>query len=197
MFDPVHCLKALRNALSHSKYARYNIKKQKYPLQNGSDVITWEHIVKIHNDDVGFDWAQHRTLSNAAVYLNPWSRQRVNLALNVFDINVVSALKFYQKNGHPVDGTLEYIEAVRAFLVGTFVAKSKANGGFDKIYGPKNEMIGRIDTMIGIESTIESIHKNIYHYHQYDLASNPFARILRSFIVIPRMALLFTYVHIV
>eukprot|EP01083_Nonionella_stella_P315173 1137607_1 len=79
-----------------------------------------------------------------AVYLNPWTKQRVNLALDIFSDNVVSGLEYYKREGHDVDGTLQYIKAVRELLVGTFIDSTQANGDYDEIKKMDNPILTRI-----------------------------------------------------
>ena len=79
------------------------------------------------------------------MYLNPWSKQRVILALQIFDEKVVSGLEYYQSQGHSVRGTLEFIKAVRLLLVGSFVAPSKNDYKYGKIYGADNDLLPRLD----------------------------------------------------
>eukprot|EP01083_Nonionella_stella_P254538 874536_1 len=144
MFDPHHSLKNLRNALDKSIHKNMNILTNTYPLQTNGDIISWEHIEMLYNEDLDVDWVRHRTLSKDAVYLNPWTKQRVNLALDIFSDNVVSGLEYYKREGHDVDGTLQYIKAVRELLVGTFIDSTQANGDYDEIKKMDNPILTRI-----------------------------------------------------
>eukprot|EP01083_Nonionella_stella_P254536 874528_1 len=144
MFDPHHSLKNLRNAMEKSIHKNMNILTNTYPLQTDGDIISWEHIEMLYNEDLDVDWVRHRTLSQNAVYLDPWTKQRVNLALDVFSGNVVSGLEYYKQQGHDVDGTLQYIKAVRKLLVGTFIDSTQSNGQYDQIKTMQNPILDRI-----------------------------------------------------
>ena len=145
MFDPQHCLKSCRNQLYKSRHKSINIETKRYFLQDNDDVITWEHIEQLYEEDLDTPLARHRSLNNDCVYLNPWSKQRVNLALQVFDEKVVSGLKYRATKGHNVKGTLKFIEMTRLMLVGSFVAPSKNDHKFARIYDTDNELLPRLD----------------------------------------------------
>ena len=148
MFVPHHNLKALRNALYKSTADDLNVIHQTFPLQNLYQRITWEHITMLFNADIDLTSGRCRTLTKAAVYLTPWSKQSVGLALNVFHENVVSALEYHVQQGNDPDvkGTLDYIKMTRQFLVGTFVSPAQADGQYDKLRGIDNPLLPRLKT---------------------------------------------------
>ena len=60
MFDPQHCLKSCRNNLFKSNLQSTNIETKRYFLQDNDDIITWEHIEALFNEDLDSPFARHR-----------------------------------------------------------------------------------------------------------------------------------------
>ena len=141
MFDAQHSLKSLRNALFDSREIKRNVQTQTFPLQFGKYPISVDHLRTLYEQDTT-TYLSNRTLSEASLYLNAWSKQRVSLALNIFNENVYSAMDGIDE----YKGTMEYIQNTMKLLVGTFVApNSKGTGSFDNIITPKNGMIDQLD----------------------------------------------------
>ena len=128
MFDPVHVLKNIRNYFSESTMSNYNSEDNCFKLQDGCNAISWDWLIDIGNSSVAGLFDVGRTISSKALFLNSWSKQRVNLALDIFNEKVESILKFEfekkQKNKDPtfasVQCTYMFVHHVRKFLVGTF-----------------------------------------------------------------------------
>ena len=79
-----------------------------FKLQDGNNAISWDWLIEIDKSSVGGLYAVGRTISSKALYLNSWSKQRVNLALDIFNEKVESVLKseFEKKNKMEIQRTL-------------------------------------------------------------------------------------------
>ena len=122
MFDPVHVLKNIRNYFSTSTQSNFNPQKKCYKLQDGTNMISWDLLIDILNTNVTGLYDVGRTISNKSLFLTAWTKQRVNLALDIFNVKVESVLESRtdSPNGNCVKSTLKFIRNVRKFLVGTF-----------------------------------------------------------------------------
>ena len=156
MFDPVHVLKNIRNYFSESTLSNFNCDDNCFKLQDGNNAISWDWLIEILDSSVGGLYAVGRTISSRALYLNSWSKQRVNLALDIFNEKVESILKseFENKkqNKDPtyasVQSTYFFIHYVRKFLVGTFC---------NPIAEPGNSRVAKVDH--GIFQQLEQSYK--------------------------------------
>eukprot|EP01083_Nonionella_stella_P107758 312493_1 len=167
LFDAQHSLKSLRNALFDSRHNTRHAQHHTYPLQSGSDPITVDHLREMYKRDTT-TYLSNRTLSDACLYLNPWSKQRVPLALKVFNAVVSSKMDGVDE----YKGTKEYIDNTMKLLIGTFVAPLKGTGVFDNITTPQNGMIDRIaEAFQYFEQLQTNVHSKL-HIKRYLMISS-------------------------
>ena len=136
LFDSQHALKSLRNAMFGSTFQKFNIINQCYPLQCKKNPITVDHLRTLYKNDDGL-WLMNRKLTQATLYLDPWSKQDVGLALNIFDPTVLSALK----DEADYKGTYDFILNSSKLLVGTIVAPGKNDKTYSNLTDSKHEII--------------------------------------------------------
>lgn len=158
MFDAPHTLKGSRNTLESSSGDTATLKSV-----NGG-TITIDHLRQLYRNDTAF-YVENRTLSQSCLWLNPWSRQRVGLALQIMNEIVVSKLKQIEE----FKGTCEYIENVRRLLVGSFVAPSKGTGAYDYITSTDNALL---DTL-----------KSSYSYFERFFELNPGVHVKKQLMI--------------
>lgn len=139
IFDAQHSLKSLRNALFASTFQEYDLVNQCYPLQISHKPITVDHLREMYKQDTSM-FVANRTLTEANLWPDAWSKQSVPLCLQIFNHIVLSAMK----DEVEYEGTYQYILNASKLLIGTIVAPGRNYQGYSDLTSSNHPLINQM-----------------------------------------------------